>query len=192
MVGEIGFVDRDIGVATADIPDAMRSHAFGRHESDLARRRGTRDVEDADAGGVLLALQEIGRRSREIGLGIDLHRPRVRSIDGEQQVVMGLEMNCAGVGWTGEKGDMRRMLWVAHVDDADAVRKAVADIGIAAVHHDLDAVAAPALVGASDELDVARCYSSHASPSRCGAGSRSYRVGGAIASRARPLVSLLI
>jgi hypothetical protein len=52
MVGELGIVDGEVGVAAADIPDAMRPYPRGRHESDLARRLGMRDVEDAKAGGV--------------------------------------------------------------------------------------------------------------------------------------------
>jgi hypothetical protein len=32
------------------------------------------------------------------------------------------------------------------------------------VHHDLDAVTAPALVGVANELDVAGCYRIHGSP----------------------------
>ena len=60
---------------------------------------------------------------------------------------MGLQMDRAGVGRAGHEGDGSRVLWIAHVDDGDAVRIAVPDIGIATMHHDLDAVAAPALVG---------------------------------------------
>src|SRR5580704_7735796 len=56
------------------------------------------------------------------------------------------------------------VLQIAHVDDADAVRIAVADIGIASMHHDLDAIATPALVGVADELDVAECHRIHGSP----------------------------
>jgi len=67
-------------------------------------------------------------------------------------------------------------------------RIAVADISIAAVHHDLDAVAAPALVGVANELDVAGCYAfmAHALPFRL---ALRHRVGGAITSRVRPLIS---
>ena len=76
-----------------------------------------RDVVDADAGRVLPALQEIGRRSRVVGLGIDLHRPHARPVDGKQQVVMGLEMDGAGVGRAGHEGDGPRVLRIAHVDE---------------------------------------------------------------------------
>jgi hypothetical protein len=44
---------------------------------------------------------------------------------------------------------------VAHIDDGDAVRIAVTDIGVAAMHHDLHAVAAPTLVAVADETDIA-------------------------------------
>jgi hypothetical protein len=102
---------------------------------------------------------------------------------------MGLEMDGAGVGRAGQKGDGPRVLWIAHVQDPDDVRIAVADIGIAAVHHDLDAVAAPALVGVADKLDVAGCYRIHGLTFPLSRrSSASYRVGGAMTSRARPLV----
>jgi hypothetical protein len=105
-----------------------------------------RDVVNADAGRVLSALQQIGRRSRVVGLSIDLHRPHARPVDGEQQVVMGLEMDGPGVRRAGQERDGLRVLQIAHVEDADAVRIAVTDIGIAAMHHDLDTVAASSLV----------------------------------------------
>src|ERR1700730_18660118 len=76
-------------------------------------------------------------------------------------------MDGSGIGRAGQEGDGPRVLRIAHVQDADAVRIAVADIGIAAVHHDLDAVTAPALVGVANELGVAGCYRSHGSPLPC-------------------------
>src|SRR5713101_4979215 len=76
---------------------------------------------------------------------------------------MGLEMDGAGIRRAGHEGDGPRVLQIAHVDDADAVRIAVADIGIASMHHNLDAVATPALVGVADELDIAGCHRIHGS-----------------------------
>src|SRR6478609_408652 len=100
---------------------------------------------------------------------------------------MGLEMDGAGVGRAGREGNGPRVLRIAHVKDADAVRIAVADIGIAAVHHNLDTVTAPALVGVANELDVARCYRIHGSPHPCRATPRaSHRVGGAMTRRQGP------
>jgi hypothetical protein len=40
------------------------------------------------------------------------------------------------------------------------------------VHHDLDAIAAPALVGVANELDVAGSYRIHGSPLPCRAAPR--------------------
>src|SRR5438270_13260308 len=71
-------LDRDVSVTPTDIPDAMRPHTLGGHKGDLARRLRMRDVVDADASRVLPALQEAGRRSRVVGLSIDLHRPHAR------------------------------------------------------------------------------------------------------------------
>src|SRR6516165_8128062 len=81
-------------------------------------------------------------------------------------------MDGAGVGWTGQERDGLRVLQIAHVEDGDAVRIAVTDIGIAAMHHDLDAVAASALVGVANELDVAGCYRIHGLPLSCRAAPR--------------------
>src|SRR5262249_13069886 len=106
---------------------------------------------------------------------------------------MGLEMNGAGAGWAREERDMPRMRRSAYVDDADAVGVAVADIGIAAMHHDLDAIAAPTLVRVADEFDAARHRCSHRSPRPMSCLPLPYqRVGGAMVSRAKPLVSELI
>src|SRR5438105_1563046 len=93
-------------------------------------------------------------------------------------------------GGQGRKATVPGVLRIAHVQDGDAVRIAVADISIAAVHHDLDAVTAPALVGVANELDVAGCDRIHGSPLpfRAAPGPR-HRVGGEITSSVRPLVS---
>src|ERR1043166_3043829 len=70
-------------------------------------------------------------------------------------------MQRAGVGRGGDEVHRLRVLRIAHVDHGDAVREAVADIGVAAMHHDLHAVAAAALVAVTDELDVARSDGDH-------------------------------
>ena len=80
---------------------------------------------------------------------------------------MGLQMDGASIGWAGQERDGLGVFQIAHVDDGDAVGVAVADIGIAAMHHDLDAVAASALVGVANELDVAGCYRIHGLPLSC-------------------------
>ena len=61
------------------------------------------------------------RRSRVVGLSIDLHRPHARPVDGKQQVVVGLEMDGSGIGRAGQEGDGPRVLRIAHVEDGDAV-----------------------------------------------------------------------
>jgi hypothetical protein len=50
---------------------------------------------------------------------------------------------------------------IAHVDGRDPVAEPVAYIGVAAMHHDLDAVAAAAEVAMADELDIAGCNGIH-------------------------------
>ena len=68
---------------------------------------------------------------------------------------MRLEVNGARVGRTGDEVDDLWMPGIAHVQDRDAVAERVADVGIAAMDHDLDAVAAAAQVRMTDEADVA-------------------------------------
>jgi hypothetical protein len=59
-------------------------------------------------------------------------------------------------GRGGEILDRARILGIAHVDDAESFREHVPDIGVAAVHHDLDAVQPSALIAMADEAHVVR------------------------------------
>src|SRR5215471_1051998 len=67
---------------------------------------------------------------------------------------MGLQVKGAGIWRAGQKIHCPRTFGIAHVDDSYAVAKAMADVGIAAMDHDLHAVAAAALVAVTDEFDV--------------------------------------
>ena len=159
VVGEIGEVDRGVRVAPAHVPDAVRAHAVGRHEADLARLLRLRDVVDPDAGGELDpgALQPVGGRAAEIVLlGLELlHRPDARRVHRQQQIVVGLQVKRARARRAGDEVDDLRVLRVAHIEGGDAVAVAVADVGVAAMHHDLHAVAVAAHVRVADELDAA-------------------------------------
>src|SRR5712692_4167204 len=70
-------------------------------------------------------------------------------------------MVCACVRQAREEIYRLGIFWVAHVDDGDAVRKSVADIGVAAVDYDLHAVAAPALIGMTEKFDISAGNSIH-------------------------------
>src|SRR5439155_4090939 len=65
-----------------------------------------------------------------------------------------LQVKRARARQAGDEVDDLGVLRIADVDGGDAVAEAMADIGIAAMHHDLHAVAAPAEVGVADEFDV--------------------------------------
>jgi hypothetical protein len=81
--------------------------------------------------------------------------PDARPVDCQQQVVVRLEVDGARVG---RAGDERGRSWarrIANVHDGDPVAERVTDVSIAAMNHDLDAVAPAALVGMADEPDVA-------------------------------------
>src|SRR5262249_40292540 len=90
-----------------------------------------------------------------------LHGPDARRVDGEQEVVVGLQMKGARARRAGDEIEHLRARRVAHVHGRDAVAEAMPDIGVAAMHHDLDAVAAAAEVAMPDELDVAGCNGIH-------------------------------
>jgi hypothetical protein len=58
------------------------------------------------------------------------------------------------------------MLWIAHIEDGDAVAEAVTDIGVSAVYHDLHAVAPAALIAMADKFDIPGSNSVHKKRSR--------------------------
>src|SRR5262249_25247328 len=87
--------------------------------------------------------------------------PHARQVGREQQVLVGLQVDAARVLRAGDEVDVLGVLGVAHVEHGEAVRERLADIGVAAVDHDLDAVAAAALVAVADELDVLRRVGFH-------------------------------
>jgi hypothetical protein len=80
--------------------------------------------------------------------------PDARTVDGQEQVLVDLEMDGPGVGRAGDELDGLRARGIADVDDRDPVAERVADVGVPAVDHDLDAVAPAALVRVAHELDV--------------------------------------
>src|SRR5260370_41703928 len=65
-------------------------------------------------------------------------------------------MNGPRVRRAGQEVDGLGMLGIPHVYHGDAHAEGIADIGVAAVHHDLDTVGVPALVGMTDEFNVSR------------------------------------
>ena len=70
-------------------------------------------------------------------------------------------MGRAGIRRRREKIHRARVPWVPHIDDGDPVAEHVTDEGMTLMDHDLHPVAAPALVAAADEVDVARRYGNH-------------------------------
>ena len=69
---------------------------------------------------------------------------------------MRLQMDVPGVRRRGKIVHRARIFRIAHVDDGKALGEHVADIGVAAMHHDLHAVGPAALIGVADEAHVAR------------------------------------
>src|SRR5438093_5653407 len=103
------------------------------------------------AGEVLLLVREL------------LHAPDARHVGRDEEVLVRLEMNAPRVGRAGKKVDEARMLRIADVEDRDAVAERLAEVGVAAMDHDLHAVTAAGLVGVTHEGDVAGCDALHLS-----------------------------
>jgi hypothetical protein len=155
----LGEMDRGVGVAAADPPDAVRTDALDRHEADLARLVGPGNIVDPDPGGELdaRALEPVGRRAAEIVLVATLellHGPDARRVHRKQQILVGLQVERSRARRAGDEIRDLRLLRVAHIERGDAVAEAVTDVGVAAMHHDLHAVAVPAHIGMADEPDA--------------------------------------
>lgn len=158
-------MDGGVGVAPAGVPEAVRPEAVGGHEADLGRLLGPGDVGDANTGGeaFLRLLELVGGRAAEIRLLVLklLHGPDARRVDRDQQILMGLQVEGARAGRTGVEIENLRVPGIADVDRGDAVAEPMADIGEAAMDHDLHAVAAPTKIRMADELDALGCHGIH-------------------------------
>ena len=161
VVGEAVEQRRGVGPATADIPDAMQARALDRHEADLPRFVRFGNVIDRHPR------RPIARRGLRLGVVIDGAlviallvgefglREHVLVVHHEQQVAMGLQMQRPGIRRRRDKAHGLGRRGIADIDDGEALGEDVADIGVAAMHHDLDAVAAAVLVAVADEPHVA-------------------------------------
>ena len=88
---------------------------------------------------------------RHLGL-----REHVVRVDEKQQVIVNLQVQAPRVGRVLDVVHRARPGRIAHVDDAEAARTDMADIGVAAMDDDLLPVRAPGLVAMPDEPHVAR------------------------------------
>ena len=69
---------------------------------------------------------------------------------------MGLQMDIPRPGRRRDVVHGAPPLGIAHIDDAESFGEHVADVGEAAMHHDLYAVRSAALIAMGDEAHVAR------------------------------------
>ncbi|MOA51531.1 hypothetical protein D3C78_1746920 [compost metagenome] len=67
---------------------------------------------------------------------------------------MGLQVDVPGIGRCRHIGHGTRFLRIAHVDDRKPLRPGMGDIGEAAMHHQLQTVAAPADRRVADQFHV--------------------------------------
>ncbi len=170
----VGHVDRDedivgetfhhrgrIGPPPADIPDAVQAGAVDRHEADLPRLSGARNIEYGHSGRPVARLRlhvaTVRARLRLVVIPLVGHfglRKHVVAVHEQQQIVVNLEVKAPGVRRILDVVDRLRTSGIAHVDDREALRADMADIGIAVSHHDLLAVGAARLIGVTDQAHV--------------------------------------
>ena len=67
---------------------------------------------------------------------------------------MGLQVKGSRTGRAGDEIDHLGVLCIAHVDGGGTAAEPVADVGVAAMHHDLHAIATAGEVRMADELDT--------------------------------------
>jgi hypothetical protein len=141
----------------------VEADAFDVELADLARIVRCRDVEHRHACGPGTAglpardrfAHGLGVIGLLVGEGLDIGK-QIERIDHQQQVVMCLQVDVPGVGRRRNIGDGAGAFRIAHVDDRKALRPGVSDIGMAAMHHQLQSVATAANIGMPDQLHVAR------------------------------------
>ncbi len=103
VVGKAVEQRRGIGPAPADVPDAVQAGAVDRHEADLLRLVGLRDVVDRHARRPVAALRTPSGVMVDLALVVVLLvgelglREHVLVVDDEQQVVMRLQVQRPGV-----------------------------------------------------------------------------------------------
>ena len=160
VVGEAVDQRRGVGPAPADVPEPVQAGSFHRHEADPLGIVGLGDIVDGEPRRPVafrrLGLRMLVDRALVIGLlvGEVGLREHVLVVDDQQQVLVRLQMQAPGVMRGGDVLHRFRVLRIAHVDHRKALREDVPDIGIAAMHHDLHAVRAAALVAISDQAHV--------------------------------------
>ena len=77
---------------------------------------------------------------------VRLHPDDVGAVCQEQDIVCDLEVMRAGVDSGGEEADRFQLARIGGVENRHAIAEHVADVDMAAVDHDLDAVGATALI----------------------------------------------
>src|SRR4029450_7841410 len=131
-------------------PDAVQPEAVHRQEADLPGGGRVGEVVHGHAGPVLgrrVGGQHLADGAAVVGrlVGEGLGREQVDGVDHQQQPVGQLQVEVPGAGGGRQVVDRLGVAGVADVDDGHAAREHVADVGVAAADHDLDAVAAAAL-----------------------------------------------
>ncbi|VTP65057.1 Uncharacterised protein [Leclercia adecarboxylata] len=141
----------------------MNADPVQRQKADLPWLIRGGDIKDAQPGAPASVLYVADRLPHLAGV-VDLFirkagiGKQVPGVDHQQQVVMGLKMYVPGAGRRGHIACGPRVFRVAHINNRKALRHHMADIGKAAMHHQLHAVRASALVAVADQPHIAAVF----------------------------------
>ena len=158
MVGETIKMRRNEGVASARPPQAVDAEALHFEKGNFLHLGRTGNVVNAQARTEFLTVGDaVGKRILEIAaqVVVGLHRHNVRAISQKQHIFGNLEVMRPCVVAAGEKADRLQPARIRGIQDRHAVTEHVADINMAAVEHNLDAVRTTAKIAVRQMTDAA-------------------------------------
>ena len=158
VIGETIEMRGNVRVASARPPQPVDAEAGHFEERDLLHLRRTGDVVNAQTRSEFLAIGDaVGQVVLEIAahVVVGLHRDDVRAVGEQQQIVGDLQVMRARIGAGGEEADRLQVARIRGVENRHPVAEHVADVDMAAVHHDLYAVGAAAQIAVRQMADPA-------------------------------------
>ncbi len=163
VVGKAVNKRRHVRPAAPDVPDAVNANAAQRQKADFARRVRRGDIKHAKPGAPAFVLHVADGLAHLPGV-VDLLVGKTRigkqipGVDDQQEIVMRLEVHVPGARRRGNIARGFRVFRVAHVHYRKALRHHMADPGETAVHHQLHAVRATALIAMANQPHIAAVF----------------------------------